>query len=237
MFKTSPEFEKHSENLAAIQRGLVQVERAHKQAIRSNDQAATDTLARLHMLMLGMSAEARLRKVIADPNGFNDRERQIIWRVSNQADRWLEAVEMAFRRHYAVLMHLPVDEASLGLPTFIRFQEVQCLLSGDLRPVTEDRNKTAHAQWAWRLKSRKENDFLSDPAPAPLNYCAIESRKKLIGIVGELVHLLVVSQPGFDRHYAALMKRLDESRLGLDGAEYPKLVAQLRARKKSSGAR
>ncbi|MFG1952336.1 hypothetical protein [Micromonospora sp. NPDC048830] len=231
LFRTSPEFERHSENLAAIGRGLTQIERAHKHAIRRNDSAAVETLARLHTLMLGVMAEARLRKIVADPNGFNERERQLIWRVNTQVGRWLEAVELAFRRHYSVLTHLAVDESSLGAPVFARFQEVRGLLSGDLQPVIEDRNKDAHGQWVWRLKSRKENEFQSDRAPLPLNYCAIESRRRVIVVIGELVHLLVVSQPGFDRHYAALMKRLDESRPRLQGAEYPQFVNQLRASK------
>ncbi|WP_460747361.1 hypothetical protein [Micromonospora schwarzwaldensis] len=235
LFHTSREFEKHSENLAEIKRGLTQLERAHKQAIRHNDQAAVKAFSRMHILVLGMLAEARLRQVLADPNGFNDRERDLVGRAKSQVDRWLEALDFAFRRHYSVLMHLAVDSASVGVAPFARFEEIRKLLDGDLRPVIEDRNKAAHGQWVWRLKSGKENQFLPSRAPEVLNYCEIESRRKIIVVIGDLVHLLVVSRPGFDRHYTTLMERLDEARSGLTGADYPRFVAQLRASRRAAG--
>ncbi|MFD6639911.1 hypothetical protein ACFWDN_29315 [Micromonospora chalcea] len=236
LFRTSQEFERHSDNLAAIKRGLTQLERAHKQAIRRNDLAAVETLARMHVLAVGMLAECRLRQVLADPNGFNDRERMLVGRAKSQVNKWLDALEFAIRRHYSVLMHRAIDQHSIGRPEFLRFQEIQKLLNGDLRPVIEDRNKAAHGQWVWCLKSGKDNEFLSDPSPKILNYCEIESRRKLITIVGDLVHLLVVSRPGFDKHYDALVRRLDDARSGLPGSDYPQFVAQLRASRGRSRA-
>jgi hypothetical protein len=102
-------FRKHSANLVAVKKGLVQLERLHRNAIRVGDRAAVDAVARFHMLAVGLMAEARLRKILWDPTGFNDRERRLLLRET-QMNRWEAAVEYAFRRHYSVPVHRELDE-------------------------------------------------------------------------------------------------------------------------------
>lgn len=230
MYKQSLEFRKHSENVSAVRKGLLQIERAHKQAIRTNDAPAIDVFRRLHTLTIGMLAEAMLRKIVTDPNGFNDRERELVWRVRSQMDRWSTVVELAFRRHYSVPIHLALSEAVMPHAAFVRFQDVTFLLSNELAAVIQDRNKTAHAQWIWQLRSGEDDSFKVAPAPDPPNYSVIRGMSDLILLIAQLVYILAVSEPTFAREYADLTAQLDVARSKLDGAAYPEFVQQLRRR-------
>lgn len=220
-------FRKHSQNLRAVASGLKQAERLHKDAIRRNDLPGTSFAARMHQMMVGLLAEAHLRKAIADPDGFNDRERELLRASRSQLERWSYAVELAFRRHYSVPLHLTVDE-QLGPPTSEQFLQVQEMLEQDLRVVIEDRNKIAHAQWEWLLNS-KEKAFIG-PADVPLNYVQTSSRSQAIDLLARLVHVLVVSEPTFQRDYARIMADIKSARQRFAGAEYEEFAATLRSR-------
>jgi len=219
-------FRRHSENLTAVKKGLVQLERLHRAAIRAGDQTATDTVSRFHMLAVGLMAEARLRKIIWDPDGFNDRERELLRRVSSQLDRWEAAVEYAFRRHYSVPVHRELDQFVLGAVPFGQLQSVLNVLRSHLSVVIDDRNKTAHDQWAWHLNS-KETAFVG-PAPKPLNYRAIKTRSDLIVKIGDLVNVLVVSEPTFQRDFDEINSKIDRLALLVHGNDYAAYVTVLR---------
>ncbi len=219
-------FRRHSLNLVAVKKGLVQLERAHRAAIKAGDQAATETLARFHMLAVSLMAEAHLRKILWDPDGFNDRERRLLRNVTSQLDRWEAAVEYAFRRHYSVPVHRELDEFTLGTVPFKQYQSVTNLLTSHLSVVIDDRNKTAHAQWAWHLNS-KETAFVG-PAPNPLNYRAIKARSDLIDCIGDLVHVLAVSEPTFQRDFDAIGAEINRLAALVEGSDYPAYVRELR---------
>ena len=212
--------------------GLLQLERLHKDAIRRGNQSALPLLRRLHMLTVGMMAEARLRKVLVDPGGFNDLERDSLRRARSQIDRWRLAVELAFRRQYAVLLHRTLDEDSLGLDAAARHSKILALLDGHLVTLISDRNKTAHAQWAWQLNSG-ETAF-TGRAPRPLNYTAIKSRSEAIGIIGDIVHTLIVSEKTFQRDFDVLVQKLGVVEPLLDGDTHEDFVAALRRQRRSA---
>lgn len=225
-------FRRHSANLVAVKKGLVQLERLHRAAIRRGDQAAIDTLARFHMFAVGLMAEARLRKILWDPDGFNDRERHLLRNVMSQLDRWAAAVEYAYRRHYSVPVHRDLDQFVLGAVPFKQFQSVLDVLKSHLSAVIDDRNKTAHAQWAWHLNN-KETEFVGQ-APKPLNYRAIKTRSDLIVSVGDLVHVLVVSEPTFQRDFDAISAEINRLAPLVDGNDYAAYVRDLRRQSAAS---
>lgn len=224
----SEDFTKHSQDFRAVRKALTQVERLHKDAIRKGDVAATDTLARLHYFMIGLLAEAHLRKIIGDPNGFNDRERFALVRARSKIDQWTMAVDLAFRRHYGIPLHLGVDDSSAKAGVADQLALLNDLLTKDLAPVIEDRNKTAHSQWAWHLNT-KETAFV-EPARPPLNYSALFMRTKLILEIGNLVNVLTLSEWTFQRDFDAHIQRIGEARQGLDGQYYGEFVRRLHAK-------
>ncbi|WP_370962719.1 hypothetical protein [Amycolatopsis sp. cg9] len=235
MYPRSAEYTKHSENLSAVRKGLTQIERAHKEAIRGGSEDQVLVLQRLHLLTNGILAEAALRKLIVDPTGFNDRERQLIWRSRSQIDRWLEAVELAARRHYRVLTHEPIDNGTIGATDFSRYVEIRGLLTDELAPVIEDRNKLAHGQWVWQLKSREENKFKEPQAPPPPNFRTLYSQSRLLLTIADVVRLFATSEPAFDRDYDTLIKKFSTAKATLDGSDYAAFVLMLRSSNKHAG--
>ncbi|QGN34500.1 hypothetical protein [Microlunatus sp. Gsoil 973] len=234
-YPTSPNFLKHAANLNAVIAALTQVERAHKRAIRDHDEPSEMAFRKVHTLLLGVYAEARLRKIIDDPTGFNDRERRLIWSNRSQEQRWVTAVELAARRHYQVLTH---EELANVLPPLAlgRIEAVSDLLVGELSAIITDRNRLAHGQWVWQLRSSSDDQFSSTPHDYDYNYEALRARRSLLDKIGELVNLLCVSEPTFDREFNTLTRNIEDARSKLDGMTYPELAAQLRrSRQRPSG--
>lgn len=223
-------YRKHSDNARSVLRGLTQAERAHKAAIRGGQQVAIDFAVRIHHMTVGLVAETLLRKLIADPSGFNERERSLLGQERSQVSRWKRAVELAFRRHYTIPIHLEIDGSSTTSVVAAQYSELIDLLEGDLAEIIGDRNKIAHGQWAWMLNN-KETAFIG-PAQPLLNYRAIEARSKLVREIAELIGDLIISEPTFVRDYQRRFSRVQHLRTTLPGADYPDLVQQLKARRR-----
>lgn len=224
-------FRKHSENLRAVKAGLTQAERAHKDAIRRGDTASTDFTGQIHQFMIGLLAEAQLRKIISDPDGFNAKEQHLLGQERSQLDRWQRSVEFAIRRHYAVPLHLELDDANTAAGVTAQANTIADILQNELKPVIGDRNKFAHAQWKWLLNS-KESAFIG-PASAPLNYLASRRRGDMIARIAALVHALVVSEPTFQRDYARIYGQIAAIKADINGTDYPNFVLELRSRRRA----
>ncbi len=223
-------YRRHSDNARALVKGLKQAERVHKVAIGSGNARAIDFAARIHHMTVGMMAEALLRKIISDPDGFNDRERRLLSQQRTQLDRWKNTVDLAFRRHYSVPIHLDVDETSAGHVVTAQHTMLLTLLENDLAEIIEDRNELTHGQWAWVLNS-KETAF-KNAAPAPLNYRAIEVRGKLVREIEALIRDLVISEPTFARDHPQHLAAIQVLRADLAGSDYPQLVKEIAARRR-----
>ncbi len=91
--------------------------------------------------MVGMLAEAHLRKIVSDPNGFNAKERRLLSQERSQLDRWLRAVELAFRRHYSIPIHLDITSPTATAVASGQYASLNGLLRNDLKDVIQDRNK------------------------------------------------------------------------------------------------
>lgn len=225
-------YRKHSQNARLVTKGLTQAERSHKAAIRSGQAVAIDFAARIHHMTVGILAEALLRKTIADPAGFNDRERKLLTQERSQLDRWKRAVDLAFRRQYGIQVHREIDTQSAGSVIAGQYNGILDLLDADLAEIIEDRNKIAHGQWGWLLNSR-ETAF-TGAAPPALNYRAIAVRSELVREIEAVIRDLVVSEPTFARDYQSRYAQIQHLRAQLAGPDYPDLVDQLRRRHRVS---
>ncbi|MER6530593.1 hypothetical protein [Streptomyces sp. NPDC001508] len=178
-----------------------------------------------------MIAEARLRKITHDPQGFNERERKLIASSKSQIDRWKSAVDFAFRRQYAVPMHLEIRDSGVDPTVISRHEIIAEMLDDDLKPIIEGRNKIAHGQWIWELNNL-ETQFKGRAAD-PMNYLAISRRGEIIDHLAEIVHVLIVSEPAFQREFDRLYGKITSTRRMIDGNDYPQWEADIR----SSGQR
>jgi len=226
-YPASPNFTKHSENLAEIQLVITQVERSHKRSIREGDEPSELAFRKVHYLLVGIFAETRLRKIVDDPTGFNDRERQIIWGRRSQSDNWIATVDQAVRRHFRVLSHQELTEVLEPL-AMQRVDVVLDLLRGQLSSVITDRNKLAHGQWRWQLGSGSNDKFRQQYSDLSYNYAAIRARHRILESIAKLVHALCVSEPTFQRDFARLTAKIAADSSQLDGSGYDDLRDQLR---------
>lgn len=239
-FPQSVPFSHHSENLAEIRSTLKQIERLHKAEVRRTGSAKTPNQAqpsvaairRVHLLIVGILAEAILKKVIADPTGFEDPERREIWSKSSQEEQWKATVNLAFRRHFAVAASVILDEASLGKAPNDQRELLLSLISKQLSPVITDRNKIAHANWVWQLKSKTNDQFIQTPRNhAHYNYSKISSLRSLVQALGDLIHVLAVSEPTFQRDYDQQISLISKCAAEIDVSDllYEKLCSFLAA--------
>jgi hypothetical protein len=179
--------------------------------------------------MIGLLAEAELRKIISDPDGFNAKEQSLLQQERSQSARWKRAVEFAVRRHYLVPLHQEIDDTNTAPGVTAQYESIVNILDKDLSLVIEDRNDLAHAQWKWLLNSGETN--FTRPADPPLNYLASRRRGEVIMLIASLVHTLVVSEPTFQRDYSKIYSEIAGIQADIDGSDYPDFVKELRARR------
>jgi hypothetical protein len=189
-------------------------------------------MAETQYLYLGIEAEARLRKIVSDPTGFDEVDRAKIRSSRSQIDRWLKAVDLSFGRHYDAwgLDRLAVD----SLPDAVRQKHasIRQMLDVELRPVIENRNKVAHGQPLWQLKSGSDHDFKSTSAPLEYgDYWNLKYRREMLSAIGDVVLTLVVSLPTFERDFQQYLTAFDAARSKIaancDGSQYRAFTASL----------
>ena len=227
-FPTSVSFTKSADNLREIEKSITQIERVHKNALRVNDKSQVAAMSLMHFLTIGIWAESRLRKVTFDPTGFNDADRAIIWDAGSQENRWKKCVELAFRRHYSIPIDVDINPTLMPQADYARYKHIIKLLSNKLAPVITSRNRIAHGQWVHHLKSKSEDRWISSSALEVPNYCGLKARNEVLNQIGEIIGILVVSKPTFDRDYAHILKKLNSAEEGLDGKDQDEFVNSLR---------
>lgn len=231
-YPRSQEFTKNSENLSELVRLGTQFERLHKRAIRSGSRAEMEALAACSYFYLGVEAEARLRKIVSEPTGFVNSDRLAIRSKRSQLDRWMLSVDLSFGRHYDALIDGVLAVGKLHPDALSKRESIRGMLSGDLRPVIESRNKIAHGQPLWQLKSQSENEFKSSSAPLKYgDYWDIKYRRVALSMIGEIVLTLVVSQPAFERDFQKQTAAFDAAKASVaanhDGSQYLAFVQNL----------
>lgn len=224
-YARSDEFSKNAENLAAILKVSTQLDRLHKTALRRRSQPEIAAMAETQYLYLGIEAEARLRKIVSDPTGFDLTDRQKIRSCKSQIDRWLKAVDLSFGDHYNAMVKNRF--AADVLPDTVRQRHtiIREMLDKELRPVIENRNKIAHGQPRWQLKSQSDFDFKSSSAPLEYgDYWDLKHRRLMLSAIGDVVLTLVVSMPTFERDFQKYNAAFDAARSNIlancDGSQY-----------------
>lgn len=231
-FPRSTEFSNNSENLSAILRTSTQLDRLHKLAIRRGSIPEVEAMAEVQYLYLGIEAEARLRKILSDPTGFSETDRDEIRKARSQIDRWLKAVDLSFGRHYGAWQSNGLDTDALPGDVRRKHESIRGMLNGELRPVIQNRNKIAHGQPFWQLKSGSDYEFKSTSSLIEYgDYWNLKYRRAALGAIGNVVLTLVVSLPTFERDYRLYVAAFDEATSKIsdnsDGSEYRRFSAGL----------
>ena len=210
-----------------MEAALARIARTVRQSIAEGDANAQKAFLPLYMLLLGAWAESRLNKVLYEPQAFTDGERQQIKSGRTHLDKWLNVVELGFRRHYHV-PHAELSRMTLPFSAAARYSEIVNLLNTDLKVVIELRNKLAHGQWEYPLVT-DGNDVSSDLKKLMLaeNLLSLQFKKSLISAVLNIVNDLAVSPPTFERDFDNHYRLIVETRRSLEMRRYDKYVLSL----------
>lgn len=220
----------HVENLRAIEVALDDVEATLRRAVARGANRDRDSFVRLNSLLLGVWAECRLSKLLFEKDVFSSTKRNGILAKSTLLDKWLLVVETGFRKHYAA-PKAQLTETTLPHSAFAQYTTLLDLLRSDLRMSIETRNKLAHGQWAYPLKS--EGSEVSERHMVALkneNAFALKAKRRILRHLAEAVHDLSVSLSTLDRDFDSHYLRVIEARQQLRNRSYEGYATQLRSR-------
>lgn len=220
----------HVKNLRVIDHAMQRVGRASRRAISRGDEQSVASFVPLYALLLGAWAECRLLKVVYEPSGFDQAERKAIVRKPRQLQRWQVAVELAFRKQYGI-PKAGLTPNNLDHSAHSRYAELGGLLSTNLRPVIELRNKLAHGQWAYPLNNAGD-DIAQEQMNAlrSENLLSLQYKKKLVGHLAEAINDLVVSRPAFERDFDAHFRGIVATKRDLENRDYESYAEKMRGK-------
>ena len=212
-------YQAHVKNLRAVDTALNCIFRELNASLCRADDNTPDALLKTTMLLLGGWAENRLKKLLFEPNGFSQQERERIELAQSQFESWKLALEIGFRKRYAI------PNANLATSLLITprgyFQTLTSALDEDLKPIIEIRNKLAHGQWARTLNS--ENTDFSNAMMAKINAenaLTIKFKKRLLENLARLIHDLVAGNHAFNRDFDEHYRNLESARNDIANRSY-----------------
>lgn len=214
-------YKAHVQNLHSVRDGIAQVERELRAALARGDQSSSDALLKILLLLIGGWAECRLRKLLFEPNGFDDAERGLISAERRQIDGWLKAVEIGFRRRY----RLPRANLDVALPPIQKMlrDTLRQTIKDDLGPIIEMRNTLAHGQWSRPLTNN--GDRISNTVLAAIrkeNALSARYKMTILEALAGSIHDLVSGGVAFERDFNKHFSGVEAARRDLRTRDYGK---------------
>jgi hypothetical protein len=219
------------ENQKQIGQSMDYLSRTIHAAIATNKSSAEiDSLIRLQILTLGIWAEARLQKIMNEPNSFTDTERSIIrGNRRSKIDQWKVTVDLAYAKSRSLPVAYPINVNSLSLDDQNHRQIIHDILDQELKEIIEIRNKLAHSQWAYPLNSNNSN--INTQAQIFIqneNILTLTFRYNLLVSITNIIRDLVVSYPTHRRDFSKIIQQLSQDRINMKTRKYSKYQANLR---------
>lgn len=227
----------HVANLQEIDHAMDKIARSLRASVSQGDEATVSAFMRLYALLLGAWAECRLRKLIYEPQGFNDAERETIQSESTQLKQWQKTVEIAFRRQYKI-PKAALSADVLSHSAYSRYDTLSNMLVNDLSSIIELRNKLAHGQWVYPLNSNG-NDIAQEQMNALRveNLLSLQFKKTLLESLSSAIHDLVVSKPTFERDFDNHLRIIIETQRNLKNRDYKIWAENMRQKYKRGKAK
>lgn len=216
----------HVANLRAVSSGFDHVLTSARSAIARDDDDSTKTYICLLSFLLGTWSEVRLLKMLYEPMGFSQNDRNRVLKAS-ALDSWVLSVEIAFRKHYCI-PRAALCPPKLPSTAHFRFKRLNRILKHDLGALITMRNKLAHGQWEYPL-----NKALNDVAQSQRNSLRIETvlsliqKRKLLEILCQVINDLTVSRPTFERDWDKHFRQFEQTRTNLKRKSYSKWESQI----------
>jgi hypothetical protein len=227
-------YKKWCENVSTLDEAIGQVQRDLRLAISIKENSKIYNYTKLLSYLVVCWCESRIMKLIHEPaivitakNGIINKPKSFslteidqIISSSTLKDKWLTALQIAIAKAYNV----PLDAnfpRTLSFTPRSRYLEIEELISNELLPSIELRNRIAHGQW----KQAFTNDLkaFSQPHTTSLrteNIVELQLNFAMFKAIGQLVHDLASSRATFERDFDNNYRVVEQNKLNLHNRDY-----------------
>ncbi len=225
------------DNHRRVEQSLNNIEVHLRKAISQKDEKVQESLLPLYMLLIAVSAEARLIKIICEPKAFENDEITTIMETKSHIDRWCKVVDTAFYKSHG---KKPITDPTIPRTAFNMHKDLIDLLKNELKTVIEIRNKLAHGQWEYPFKNWQSSfdinkiDIATNIKKAfeKENFLTLKFKRSLIYFSLNIVKDLVVSRRTLKRDFDEYYKRIIITRINLKKRSYDKYSSSLIRKRK-----
>jgi hypothetical protein len=204
-----------SKNYAGVCDSLDTVENSMRDAVRRDDRKSLKSLQQIYTLLIAASAEARLQKILFEPNKFTEEEIVLIFNTKVHLNKWECVVKTAFKKK-CNLPSLSNLEKKLAFTDKQIYLYLINVLNAHLSIIIEIRNKLAHGQWEYPFINTNEGiSTLEDIKISTRckrvfereNFLTLKLKRNMINSILDIVRDLVVSHSTLRRDIDSRFKK------------------------------
>lgn len=216
----------HLENTRALDRAFDIVARECREAIGRRDQPAADALTKTAGFLLGARMENRLFRLLYEPTGFDEPQRNRILTGRSIEDAWVATISEAFAARRRLRPTAVPDQ--LSFTDRARHDELVRLVREELGPIITLRNVLAHGQWHRALDhERAAIDSSRMQLLGTTRLWHLTIKANLLEHLVWLLHDLAVTRFAFERDFDKRWTDLQAARHRLELNRYRKWEATL----------
>lgn len=204
----------HSANRRQVRKAITQLDRALNDALmRENSE-----LARVHvrcLFILWVSwLESHMNVLLHSANKIRYDERRAIVGAGTEAQRWASMIDILFRKHYLNGKQGALSKVAIGATPYYRYTDLSSILTDDIEPFIEIRNRLAHGQWHAALNNEgtAKNPDITRKLWT-LTKQDIFVAKAIIQNFAWIITDCACSRSRFEGRYDQLVNRIDNSRI------------------------
>lgn len=220
-------YEKWCENVSTLEEAIEQIQTDLRLAISKQLDSKTYNYTKLLSYLLVCWCEARIMKLIHEPQltittkkriinkpkSFTQSEIDLVISAPTLKDKWLKAIQIAITKAYKVNLDTNFP-SNLSFTPRSRYLELEELISNSLLPSIELRNRIAHGQW----KQAFTNDLKSfsqqhTTALRTGNIVTLQLSYAMFRAIGQLVHDLSSSKQTFERDFDVNYRIIEQNKL------------------------
>jgi hypothetical protein len=220
----------HVHNHRRINHSLDVLEKLIRTAIATKDRDTNKALLPLYMLLLGACAEARLLKVLMEPNKFSQDEVTQILQTKNHKERWLELIKISFLKRELKPIDTNIDEYTLSRRAWHLYKDLKDIIENELKLIIELRNKLAHGQFEYPFKNWDSPYLMTDIKISEIHKKSFEKenlltmilKRNILDNILNIVRDLGVSQKAFPRDFDKYYKKIQMLNIQVKTKKYEK---------------
>jgi hypothetical protein len=215
----------HCKNLLEVENGIKRVELDLRRYISIEDSKNEYTYTKILSQLITCWTEVRILKLIYEDRAFTQAEIDLIIptrpaRPATLENKWKKALEIAISKAYRLDVTLDI-ETQLSGDILLQYQDITKLITEDLVPLIEIRNRIAHGQWKFAFTSSLRN--ISTDLTAKIsaeNIVSLQLKQSILTGLALLIHDLAVSPPTFQRDFQRNYNKIKSNKENLHKRSY-----------------